>query len=223
MKKSMWVFLSLALIASPALADNGTFEINDFWGSSFKPNSSIMLQVFDQSAPLEATFDFGDTLMAGSIPMRSVSAQLQFQFSRGTNSWDIWSAGSGLFARDASGDAVISGRFTDVDYVFSDGQVTITAILMGIDGESLFVKNTFEGQGWAFSIPDHTRYFDAVVEISYPTNATSWDDLFSFSGMIGGQYGVSSMRIIFEHSPIPEPTTMLLVLAGAGWLARRRR
>jgi len=229
----LFLMMGLVLVASPVFAMSGggstppatgTFEIAGLKGESFRLAPSMIIQTFSQDKPLDVVLDFGGTTGGGSLPKGAVSAGLQFQ--QVGQSWNFQPIGSGLTVKDATGSTVISGKLTEiVDYSFDNGEVTITAILLGVNDAFLLKEDTFLGDGWVFSIPNHARYFDAVVEVSYATSATSKEELFaSFSALrlgTGVSFDVSSLKITFNE--VPEPTTALLVLAGAGWLSRRRR
>jgi len=131
--------------------------------------------------------------------------------------------GGGLKIVDASGDTVIEGNTTSARIELFEGRVTITSALEGMNRGPLFQKDAFDGI--LSVIPDHDQFLDATVEFSFSTTETSVAGFLGQSGFIPLD---ASMKITFtandvDDPVIPEPATALLMLAGAGWLARRRR
>ncbi len=177
-----------------------------FLSSSFSEGSDFVID--------EWSYSEGPTAQGagGSV------TPLLFQASTTTGDWEVVSAGPAK-----SG----GGTFAD----WNPGTVSAGTYFWGFAASSEAIKwGTTAPSGSDVGIPiEHAwRQLGAGGNAAPPTGTGEAGDLSSFGGTYSDYFGVGVLgtrnyNISFSTTPIPEPSSALLLLLGFGLAARRRR
>jgi len=156
-----------------------------------------------------------------------VSASATIAFDLGASGYPLNSTNSLQIAFGETEELVFDGHFTKVSMGIVDGYFILSGKLAANDALQLFIYV----DGLEEVIPDWCNYYEGA-DATVTFDALGYTDPYVFfAAMVQSGLPMAPTAGMFQPlrftvaatSAVPEPTSLLVLLAGAGLLARRRR